>query len=211
MALGQSSNMFWTLIFPRWSGIAAMLGGLSCAVSATLHSLEPVGCVFDGCAQGQPMRSGTPLVGALGSAASILILAGVVGLTMLVRRQGRHLKLANVGLASVFTGFTLLAAGGLMQALFFDGDFPGMPYVVIPGLLATVLGLVLIGIFIIRSRVLPKWLGISLVVSSVALLAANEQTQAVLLAVPFGLAMVAAGYFMWTGGRQPERTRTRLA
>lgn len=130
---------------------------------------------------------------------------------MLARRQGRHLKLVNVGLASIFTGFALLAAGGLTQALFFDGDFPGMPYVVIPGLLATVLGFVLIGIFIIRSRVLPKWLGISLVVGSVALLAANEQTQAVLLAVPFGLAMVAAGYFLWTGGRQPERTRTPLA
>jgi hypothetical protein len=48
-----------------------------------------------------------------------------------------------------------LAGCGLIQALFFSGDFPGMPYIVIPALLGLVAGLLLIGIFILRSDVLP--------------------------------------------------------
>jgi hypothetical protein len=211
MAIGQPRNSFWVARFPKWSGLAAVLGGLFCAVAAALHSLQPVGCVLAECDGAQPMRSGTPLVGALGTAATLLILIGIAGLTVLAGREGSHVRLAKAGLASTLIGFTLLAVAGLIQALFFAGDFPGMPYFVVPGLLAVVAGLVLIGIFIVRSRVLPRWLGVFLVVSSVALLAANEQAQTVLLAIPFGVAMMATGYFMWSGGRQPELGRRRLA
>jgi hypothetical protein len=55
-------------------------------------------------------------------------------------------------------------------------------------------------IIILRSGVFPRWLGIFFVVSTVALLAANEQTPTVLLAIPYGLAMVVAGYYMVAGG-----------
>lgn len=62
-------------------------------------------------------------------------------------------------------------------------------------------GWALIGVFIFRSGVLPRWLGIVLAASSVVLLAANEQTAAVLLVIPFGLAVAATGFFMWTHGQ----------
>lgn len=211
MAIGQVRNSFWALQFPKWSGSAAILGGLFCAVAAVLHSLQPVGCVLAECDAGKSMRSGTPLVGALGTAATLLILVGIAGLTVLASKEGRHVKLAKVGLASTLVGFALLAVAGLIQAFFFAGDFPGMPYFVVPGLLAVVTGLVLIGIFIIRSRVLPKWLGVFLVVSSLALLAANEQAQTVLLAIPFGVAMMVAGYLMWSSGSHPAVARSRPA
>lgn len=211
MAVENPRNTFWTVEFPRWSGVAALMGGFFCGVAAVLHSLQPVGCVLAECNGGQPMRSGTPLVGVLGAAASVLVLTGVVGLTVLARRAGRYPRIANIGLAGLLVGFALLAAAGLIQALFFDGDFPGMPYLVVPGLFAVVAGLILIGFFVIRSRVLPRWLGVFLVASSFALLAANEQAQTVLLAIPFGLAMMVTGYFMWTAERQPGATRSRLA
>ncbi|MCO4249552.1 hypothetical protein [Pseudarthrobacter raffinosi] len=120
-------------------------------------------------------------------------------MTLLARRSGQYLKLANAGLITAAVGFILLFTGALIQTAFFAGDFPGMPYFVIPGLLAIIAGLLMIGVFILLSGVLPRWLGIFFVVSTVALLAANEQTPAVLLAIPFGLAMVAAGYYMWAG------------
>ncbi|MCO4261442.1 hypothetical protein NG697_00515 [Pseudarthrobacter sp. MDT3-26] len=120
-------------------------------------------------------------------------------MTLLARRSGQYLKLANAGLITAAVGFILLFTGALIQTAFFAGNFPGMPYFVIPGLLAIIAGLLMIGVFILRSGVLPRWLGIFFVVSTVALLAANEQTPAVLLAIPFGLAMVAAGYYMWAG------------
>lgn len=210
MSVEHSRSTSWST-FLRWSGLAGMAGGLFCAVASVLHSLQPVGCVLAECDAGIPMRSGTPLAGALGAAASILIVLGVAGLTVLGCREGRHLMLANIGLAGILFGFALLAVSMLIQAFFFNGDFPGMPYFVIPGLLAVVAGFVVTGIFIIRSRVLPKWLGIFLALSSVVLLAANEQYQTVLLAIPFGLAMIATGWFMWSAGRQPGVARSRLA
>ena len=208
MARGSSDNSFWTQEFPKWAGAAAMVGGALGVLAAFLHSLEPTGCIGLEC-ETRPMRSGTGFVGLAGSVASLLVLIGVGGLTMLARRSGGFTRLANAGLICAAAGFIWLFAGVLIQALAFGGDFPWMPYFVIPGMLAVIAGLLLMGIFILRSGVLPRWLGILFIVSTVALVAANEQTAAVLLAVPFALAMVAAGYFMWSGGTsyaaQPAR------
>ena len=100
----------------------------------------------------------------------------------------------------VAIGLVTLLAGGLIQALFFSGDFPGIPYIVIPALLGLVVGLLLIGIFILRSGVLPRWLGISFMVSLRRSCGRPmNRLPAVLLFIPFGLAMVAAGYLIWTG------------
>ena len=51
---------------------------------------------------------------------------------------------------------------------------------------------------------LPRWLGIFLLVSSVLLLAANEQTITVLLLIPFGLAVATVGVYMWTMADRPK-------
>jgi hypothetical protein len=198
MARGNFGNRFWAGQFPRWAGAAAMLGGVLCVLAAILHNLEPVGCIGMDC-ETTALRSATGFVPVAAAAASLLILVGVAGLALLAQRSGQHLKLANAGLVAAAVGFILLFTGGLIQAAFFAGDFPGMPYFVIPGLLAVIAGFLMIGMVILRSGVLPRWLGIFFVVSTAALLAANEQTPAVLLAIPFGLAMVAAGYYMWAG------------
>lgn len=138
MSVKNFRGAFWGTTFPRWSGLAALLGGFFCAVAAFLHSLEPVGCVLAECDAGQPLRIGTPLIGTLGAKASVLILIGVAGLTVLGRGEGRHLRLANVGLTGILIGFALLALASLIQTFLFDGDFPGMPYFVLPGVLAVI-------------------------------------------------------------------------
>lgn len=199
MALGNLDNSFWTQQFPKWAGAAAMLGGALCVLASFLHGLQPVGCIGAEC-DVRPMRTGTEIVGAAGTVATLLILVGIAGLAMLARRSGGSTRLANAGLICASAGFIWLFAGILIQALSSDGNFSGMPYFVIPGLLAVMVGFLLIGIFILRSGILPRWVGMFLIVATVALVAANEQTAAVLLAIPFGLAMVAAGYFMWTSG-----------
>lgn len=68
-----------------------------------------------------------------------------------------------------------------------------MPVFVVPGLVALVVGLALLGWTILRSGILPKWLGAVLLFSAVLMLGTNEQTARVLLAAPFGLVWAAAG------------------
>ncbi len=179
-----------------------MLGGLLLALAAVLHALEPSGCIGLEC-ETRAMRSATGVVSISGAAAAILILIGLAGLTLMARRSGRHTRLALAGLIVAAAGMTVLLLGGLIQAVFYSGDFPWMPFFVIPGILCVIVGVVLLAIFILRSRVLPRWLGILLAASGVLLLAANEQTAAVLFALPFAVAMTTVGFFMWsTGNRQ---------
>jgi hypothetical protein len=203
MAQGRFDHTFWTGQFPRWAGAAAILGGLLCALAAFLHNLQPIGCIGMDCETGA-MRSATGFVSLAGGAASLFTLLGIAGMTLLARRSGHHRKVANASLLTAAVGFIILFSGVLIQTAFFAGDYPWMPLFVIPGLLAVITGFLMIGVFILRSGVFPRWLGIFFVVSTFALLAANEQTPAVLLAIPFGLAMIAAGYFMVGGGRRPE-------
>ncbi|WP_299166327.1 hypothetical protein [uncultured Arthrobacter sp.] len=180
----------------RVAGPAAMAGGLLGALAIFLHSLQPSGCVGSECGS-QSMRAASSVVTGVGAVAALLVLIGVVGLTLIARRSGQSPKLMNAGLAFAAVGFLVLLAAVIIQAAFFGGDFTGMPYFVVVGMVALIIGFVLIGIFILRSGVLPRWVGILLVVSSALLLGANEQTSAVLLAIPFQLAVAAAGFFMW--------------
>lgn len=157
------------------------------------------------------MRSATPVVSVLAPVAALLVLIGLGGLTLLARQSGRRSTLANAGLISAAIGLLILFLGGLIQTLFYDGDFPWMPYFVLPGMLCVIVGVVLLGVHILRSEVLPRWLGILLAVSGALLLGANEQAVTVLLAIPFGLAMAMVGLFMWTSGRRRAAGAVRSA
>ncbi|MFC9919633.1 hypothetical protein [Agromyces binzhouensis] len=196
-----SARREWTTPLLRATGVAAMLGSVLFVLAVILHSLEPVGCIADECAT-RSMRSATPMVAALLIAAVPLILVGIAGLLVMARRYGRHIKLANAGTVTAAVGFAILFLSVLVQALFFDGDLPWMPFLVIPGSIGVIVGFLMIAIFILRSGLIPLWLGIFFAVSSVLLLASNEQTASVLFAIPFGLAIGAVGFFMWTNGKR---------
>jgi hypothetical protein len=59
-----------------------------------------------------------------------------------------------------------------------------MPQFVIPGLLAMVFGFLLVGIAILRSEVLPRWVAVLIIGGALAMLGANEQTARVLRMIP---------------------------
>lgn len=147
MTVGKSEDTLWRRRLPRWSGVAAILGGLMCVLAAFLHSLEPTGCIGLDC-ETREMRSATDIVPALTPTAALLVLIGIAGLTLMARQSARFKKLADSGLISAAAGLALLFLGALIQAAFFNGDFPWMPLFVIPGLLGVIVGFVLIGIFV---------------------------------------------------------------
>jgi hypothetical protein len=186
----------------RWGGLAAMLGGTLWVIATLIHAAKPRGCIAEECAF-RPMRETGALGGVLTLLSVLLLVVGAVGLVILVRSGGRFGSVGKAGVLIGAVGAALMVIATLIQAIFFGGDFPLMPYFVVPGLLALVVGFLLVGIAILRSGVLPRWVAVLVIVGALAMLGANEQTARVLLMVPFGVASVAVGYVLWSGAGAP--------
>ncbi len=192
----------------RWSGLAAMLGGVLWIIGAVIHASKPRGCIAEECAF-RPMRETSALDGIPLLLSLLLFAGGVAGLMIRARSAGRFGKMGNTGVILCAIGAALLVIASLVQAIFFGGDFPLMPFFVIPSALALVVGLLLLGIAILRAGVLPRWVAVLFIVGSLAMLGVNEQTAQVLLAIPLGVAWVVVGYVLWSGrgtaAQQPSR------
>ena len=202
--------MLRSISLVRWCGLAAMVGGALWIIGTLIHTSKPRGCVAQECAS-RPMRESGVLDGTLMLLSLLLFAAGAVGLVMLARHLGRFGKLGNAGVFIGAIGVALVVISGLIQALFFGGDFPLMPYFVIPGVLALILGSVLLGIAILAAGVLPRWAALLLIVGALAMLGFNEQTALALMAIPLGVAWAAVGYVLWSGvGAQTSQPAARV-
>ena len=177
-----------------------MLGGVLWVIATVIHASQPVGCVGAECAS-RAMRESGAVDGVLTLAAFLLFAVAGAALVTLVRRAGRFGKAGRIGMMLAVAGGAVLVAAGLIQALLFAGDFPLMPYFVIPGIAAFIVGLLLLAWTVLRSAVLPRWAAVSLLVGCVAMVGFNEQTAAAWLAIPFGLAWIAVGVARWNADR----------
>lgn len=188
----------------RLSGLAAMLGGVMFTVYAIGVSYMPRGCIGDTECATRPMRE-TGVFELFFLLALPLILAGMVGLALRARQTGRFGRLGWTGVVAGVVGVATLVGAILVQAGLFGGDFSLMPFFVISGGLALIVGFALVGIAVLRARVLPLWASALLVASTIAMLGFNDQNAWVLLGIPFALAWVAAGYILWSDGRDGAR------
>lgn len=123
----------------------------------------------------------------------LLFVVAAVGMLVAARRAGRLGTAAKVSLVLAAVGVAMLIAATGVQSLFFGGDWSFMPYFVIPAVLLLVLGLITLGVSVLRSGVLPRWGAIALVVGTAAMLPFNEQTHAAWFGVLFGLGWMAVG------------------
>ena len=123
--------------------------------------------------------------------ALLLLVVGVVGVVIRIREAGRFGRLGRMGLIMGACGGALVLTSNLVQAIFFGGDFPLMPYFFLPGVLALVAGFLLLGIAILRARVMPNWVAMLLILGTLALFGMNMETARVLLTIPLGVAWVA--------------------
>jgi hypothetical protein len=178
--------------FVRWSGAAAMVGGLLWSLFAVLASLKPMGCIAETCSH-RPMRDTSELA-PLMIAAALLLLVGFIGLVVHARRTARIGWLMKLGVVVALAGAGVLAVALFVQAVFFAGDFPAMPTLVIPGGVALALGVLTVGFAVLR--LMPRWVGILLVAGATTLIAANDQDARVLLYIPFGLSWLAVGWML---------------
>ena len=193
----------------RWSGLSAMLGGALFVVSAVVIASMPRGCIGDECAS-RPMRE-TGAAGALLTLALLLVVIGAAGLVIRARDAGRFGTLAKTGIVVAALGAALPVVGSLVRVgILFEGAYPYMPYFVIPGVLALVIGFVLLGISVLRAGVLPRWAAVLLIVGTLARLGFNDQNALALLAIPNGIGWVAVGYVLWSGRGEGAREPARM-
>lgn len=181
----------------RWAGAAGMLGGALWVVATLIHAAKPRGCVGEECAI-RPMRQSSAVDGVLMLTSLILMAVAIWGVVGLARRSGRFGRAGRIGTALAAAGVAVLVLSAVVQGVLYRGDFPLMPYFVIPGVGLLVAGVATLGIAVLRSRVLPRWAAGLLVVGAVSLLFFNEQTDAVLLAVPLGVAVAGVGFVLWS-------------
>jgi hypothetical protein len=153
----------------------------------------------------------TGAAGALLTLALLLVAIGAAGLVIRIRDAGRFGTLARTGIVLGALGTALPVLGSLVQGILFEGDYPLMPYFVIPGVLALVAGFVLLGIAVLRAGVLPRWAAVLLIVGTLGMLAFNDQNALALVAVPNGIGWMAVGYVLWSGRGQGARETARAS
>jgi hypothetical protein len=196
MKIEKEGQMPLNLI--RWSGLTAMLGGVLWIAGAIQTGLQPRGCIGDECAF-RPMREGGTIDTVLFFLAMLLLAVGVAGLVIHTRNAGPFGRLGWIGAVASVIGVAVLIISSLTQDVFFGGDFPLMPFLVIPGGFVLLVGFLLLGITILRARVLPLWVAVLFVVGTLLMVAVNDQNAQVFMAIPFGIAWVVVGYVLCSG------------
>ncbi len=189
-------------------GLAIILAGVLWMAFALVLSSQPEGCVGAACdLPGRTYRTWGPIAPALFIAAALLLIVGMVAVAWYAWNRPRFGMLGRVGLLFSALGGVLIASGTAIQALFFNGDFPLMPFFVFQGLLALIMGFLLLGSALLRARMVPRWAGVLLLLSALVLLGYNDQDVRVLLAVPLGLSWVVVGSWLWASQNEPQGGR----
>lgn len=179
------------------TGICSALGGAAWAAACLVHDQQPSGCIGDGCL-GHTMRDAAFADAALAVVAGVLLAVSCLGWLLLARPTGGFGRAGTAAAATGGTGLALLAGAGVAMTV--DGNWDGMPALVVPGVVLLAAGVVLVAWLVLRAGLLPTGLAVLLLSTAVLLPFSNEQTSRVLLAVPFGLAWLAAGVsLLWRG------------
>ena len=177
--------------FIRWGGAAAIFGGILWIVPAIVTAFKPRGCIGLEC-DVSAMRD-TSDVALFLLLALLLSAGGLAGVAIRAWNTGRFGRLAKGGVVLYVIGVGLFLLGTVLTTI-----SEAFWVLMLPAGLALIVGLVLTGIAMFRTGVLPRWVAVLLVIGSLAMLGFNDQTAEVLMAIPFGLAWIAVGYALWS-------------
>lgn len=180
-----------TLLFRSFGGFASVMSGLFLGIG---HLINLLGEADDGTVFGQS-----------------LVLFGHLGLSLafigLFEAQGkRNGPLGNLGMLLSLIGTTcvtavvfveIAGASGVNVKPIFDEGVPGIIYTVGP--LFFVLGMILVGISVMKEGVLPRMGGLSLIVGTLVFALATFIPYAEGIITVIGGAITGIG-FVWLGG-----------
>jgi hypothetical protein len=169
--------------------IAGVLGGGAWVLYALIANARPIGCVGDACSTRVMRETGdldVLLLGGLG-----LMAVSMAALAM--RSRGRAgSRLLTAGSIAAAMGITLTTLGFTVAPAFLS-DTTAWGAFVVPGLLAVAAAFALTGAGLTRAATLSAPLGLLVTLGAVALVAANDQDERVLLMLPLALGILTAG------------------
>lgn len=172
----------------RWAGLATMVGGALWVVVFAIYALRSSGPGLE-----PPYRSfeglGIPAVVSL-----LLIVVGLVALHTLQRRSYGGI----VGLILALVGATVVVLTGASWPVGMAGG------------LAFMLGSLLVGAALLVTNALPRWGAVALIVGSGVFFLFNTETAQAWFALPYGVAWIAVGYLLWSGGGGAAQRHPRV-
>lgn len=137
--------------FIRWGGLAGIAAGMMYIVAGILNLLDPQSDVF--------VSLFDYLIEFVFAVAWLGTLGAIASLHA-AQREG-HGQLGTAGSATAFVGYVLLFVVSVANIL---AGREVLGIVVLLGLLGVLVGLILLGIAILRTRSLPRWCGVLLIV-----------------------------------------------
>ncbi len=161
----------------RWSGLAAILGGLLWIVPIALTAIKPE----------HSRRGPEGFAVLLLLAALVLIGVGVLGIYL--RQRGGSGPLGTIAVLVAGLGIVIMVPGRLLEpAIFFQA-----------GRLIFLAGLVLFVVDMFVANMMPRGATLLLVIGTLALALFNFGDERIWIGVLFGAAWIWLGYTLWSG------------
>jgi Co/Zn/Cd efflux system component len=138
----------------KWGGIAGLVAAAFLIVSGILTQMSALEQTFDSAA--------SYLFRGIVVAADIAIIVALLGIHALHRGTPRYGRLGTTGTALTIAGYAIIAVVTVISMVLGQASLLAIR---LPGAGLLIIGSVLLGVIIIRARLLPWWCGVLLVVA----------------------------------------------
>jgi hypothetical protein len=135
-------------------GIAGLVAAALWIISAILNQMTPVQQTYDSAA--------SYLYRGIALAAYIAMIVAVLGIHALHSGTPRYGRLGVTGTALTITGYAIIAVIAVISIVVGQASLLNLR---IPGAVLLIIGSILLGVIIIRARLLPWWCGVLLIVA----------------------------------------------
>jgi hypothetical protein len=138
----------------RWGGIAGVVAAALLVLSAILNQLSPIKTTYD--------SATSYLYLAAIFVAYVAVLGALLGIHAVHRGRPRYGRLGAVGTVMTFAGYAIIA---IVTAINMVQGQRSLQTVRIGGALVLLIGSALLGVIILRAKLLPWWCGVLLIVA----------------------------------------------
>jgi hypothetical protein len=138
----------------KWGGIAGLVAAAFLIVSAILIQMSPLEQTYDSAA--------SYLYRGFGVAADIAIIVALLGIHALHSGTPRYGRLGTTGTALTIVGYAIIAVVTVISMVLGQASLLAIR---LPGAGLLIIGSIILGVIIIRARLLPWWCGVLLVVA----------------------------------------------